>query len=64
MGTHSTAVDSDRQLDLWVKTAPARANLGEARRLLMKAASIFYEHGFKTTGDRYIAVAKQIQRQD
>lgn len=54
--------ERDKQFDLWVKTAPGRTAAQEARKYLLKAAGVFYEHGLPRTGEKYRALADQIPK--
>lgn len=53
-----------QQFDRYIKTTPARQAMAEARKSLIKAASVFLEHGCKEEGLRMRALADQLPRSD
>lgn len=53
----------DKQVDTWIKAAPARAALQEARQQLLNAASIFAGLGLRHYAERYQALARDLPSQ-
>ncbi len=64
MATFADIEKTNEQLDRYVKCAPARRALGEARRQLLEAASVFYANGLPDLGEKYKTMAHQLPRQD